>query len=143
MSYQVKRINPFWLVHPLIPTLVAIGGILGFVGYSRQTMPLAIVGGVVAALAIIAATRPAISLVLATVGLFGGLIQFVIAPALNASTYTPVEKLMSIAFYTVFYAVLMDAVVLVVSVLYNFYAGVIGFGGINLQLEETDQEPAA
>lgn len=143
MSYVVKRLNPFWITHPIVPTLVAIGGILGVIGYQRQMTPVWVIGAAVTAVGIFLAARPAISLLLATVGFIGGLVQFVVAPALNASTYTALEKAMSISFYTVFYAVLMDAVILVVSVLYNFYAGAIGFGGLRVELESVEEETAA
>ncbi len=143
MAYQLKRVDPFWHTHPMIPTAVVIGGILGFIGYARQSMPIAVVGGAVAALALFFAARPSVSLVLATVGFLGGLVQYVVAPGLNASTLTLLEKIFSIAFYTVFYAALMDAVVLVLAVLYNFYAGAVGFGGIRVELDTVEDEPAA
>ena len=144
MSYQLKRINPFWHTHPMIPTAVAIGGILGMMGYLRQVWALTIVGGLVAGVAVLLAARPAISALLATLGILGGLVTFVIAPDLNASTFSAPWKLASILFYAVFYTVLMDAVVLVVSVIYNFFAGVIGLGGVRLEFEQLDEEtPAA
>ena len=140
MDYQLKRINPFWHTHPIIPTLVAVGGILGFIGYARQTPSIAYVGGVIAAAAILGAARPALSLLFATMGLLGGLTQFAIAPTLNASTFTAFEKVLAVSFYTVCYAVLLDAVVLVGAALYNFYAGVIGFGGLRMEFENAGEE---
>lgn len=144
MSYQLKRINPFWHTHPLIPVAVVIGGMLGLMGYLKQVWALTIVGGLVAGVAILFAARPAVSALLATLGALGGLVTFVIAPDLNASTFSAPWKIASILFYAMFYTVLMDAVVLVVSVIYNFFAGVVGLGGIRLEFEQTEEEtPAA
>jgi hypothetical protein len=143
MSFQLKRINPFWHTHPMIPTAVAIGGICGAMGYAKGVLALALLGGLVAGAGILAAARPALSALLATLGLLGGLVTFVIAPDLNASTYTAPWKITSILFYTLFYTVLMDAIVLVVSVIYNFFAGAVGLGGLRLELESIEEETAA
>lgn len=140
MSYQLKRINPFWKTHPMVPTAVAIGGILGLIGFMKEIGPVAILGGVVAGLAIFFATKPVVSLVLGTLGLFGGLATFVIVPNIQSAGMPMMMKLLSTGLFAVFYMILMDALVLMVSGLYNLFAGAIGLGGIRLELETEAEE---
>lgn len=136
MSYQLRRIDPFWHTHPMIPTGVAIGAICGAIGFATQKPIVAGFGGVVAAIAILAAARPVISALLASLGLFGGLVTFVIVPNVNAATMSMPMRLAAALLFALFYMVLMDGLVLVVSVLYNLFAGTVGFGGIRLELAE-------
>ncbi len=140
MSYQLKRINPFWKTHPMVPTAVVIGGILGLIGFMKEIGPAAILGGVVAGLAIFFATRPVVSLVLGTLGLLGGLATFVIVPNIQSAGMPMMMKLLSTGLFAVFYMILMDALVLMVSGLYNLFAGAIGLGGIRLELETEAEE---
>ncbi len=142
MSYHLRRINPFWKTHPMVPTAVAIGAICGLMGFAREIGALAILGGVVAGLGIFFATRPAVSLVLGTLGLFGGLATFVIVPNIQSAGMPLMMKLLSTALFAVFYMILMDALVLVVSVLYNLFAGTVGLGGIRLEFETEAEEGA-
>src|SRR5438105_211805 len=139
MSYQLRRINPFWLTHPMVPTAVAIGGILGLIGFATAKPWLALVGGVVAGIGILLGTKPAVSALLGTLGLFGGLVTFVVVPNANALTMSIVMRLVSALLFGAFYMVLMDALVLVVSVLYNFFAGALGLGGVTLEFEATGE----
>lgn len=143
MSYQLKRIDPYWHTHPMIPTAVAIGGICGLIGYALQNPYIAGAGGCVAGLAILAATRPVISALLGTLGLFGGLVTFIIAPGLNAATMTAPLRVASVFIFAVFYMILMDALVLVVSVIYNLFAGVVGMGGLRLELDTAEDDGSA
>ena len=144
MSYEVKRINPFWHTHPMIPTAVAVGAILGLVGYRMSSAIISGIGGLVAAGAILFAARPVLSALLGTLGLLGGLAQFVVIPNMNSASMSMPMRLGAAVLFGLFYMVLMDALVLVVSVLYNLFAGAIGLGGLRLELESVeDQEPAA
>lgn len=143
MSYQLKRINPFWYTHPMIPTAVVIGGIVGLVGYKTQNLIVAGIGAVVASLAILAAARPVVSALLATLGLLGGLVTFVIVPGANVMGMGLGQRMLSVLLFALFYMVLMDALVLVVSVLYNLFAGVVGLGGLRLEFESAEEEPTA
>ena len=144
MSYQLKRINPFWHTHPMIPTGVAVGMICGLVGYSSGKPIVLGFGGVVGGLAILFAARPAISALLATMGIFGGLATFVFFPRdVNAEAMNMGQKLLSTGLFALFYMVLMDALVLVVCVLYNLYAGTVGLGGIKLELDQAEDEESA
>lgn len=142
MSYQLKRINPYWHTHPMIPTAVAIGGICALVGYKTQNHVIALLGGLVAAGAILAAARPVISAMLAALGFFGGIVQFLVVMNLEVSQMTVPMRLLSAFLFGVFYMVLMDALVLVVAVLYNLFAGTVGFSGLTLELETVEEEAA-
>jgi hypothetical protein len=146
MSYQLKRINPFWHNHPMIPTAVSIGFILGAMGYKTQKWPLAFLGAGITAIGILAAARPVVSATLGTLGLLGGLMTFIAMPNLQAADMGFAMKLLSSVLFGLFYMVLMDGVVLVVAVLYNLYGGTVGLGGIGLELEgdeDAAEEPAA
>ena len=144
MSYQLKRINPFWYTHPMIPTGVAIGGILGLVGYVTQRAALGGAGALVAGVAILAAASPALSTLFLTLGLLGGAVRFGLQPDLNAASLSPLLRWGAALAFGLFYMVLMDAVILVVAVLYNLFTGVVGLSGLRLELESVeDEEPAA
>jgi len=140
MSYQLKRINPFWHVHPLIPVAVAAGAALGAAAMVTQKTNLAIVGAVVAGLGVLAGARPVISAVLLTLGLFGGAVTFLILPNPNTVGMSLAMRALSTVLFAGFYMVLMDALVLVVAVLYNLFAGVLGLGGVMLEFEEAPEE---
>lgn len=142
MSYQLKRIDPFWRTHPMIPTAVAIGGILALIGYTKNQPIAAVIGGVVAGIAIVAAARPVLSALLGSLGLFGGLVTFVFVPNLSAAGMTVGMKLVSALLFGVFYMVLMDALVLVIAVLYNLFGGTLGLGGLKLDLEAVEETAA-
>jgi hypothetical protein len=142
MTQQLKRIDPYWHTHPMIPTGVAVGAILALIGYLKAATVLAAVGGGVAALAILFAARPVISAVLGTLGLAGGLLSFVVVPNLSAAGMSVPLKLVATLMFAVFYMVLMDALVLVLTVLYNLFSDTFGMSAVRLELEAAD-EPAA
>jgi hypothetical protein len=143
MSYKLKRINPFWLTHPMIPTAVAIGGICGLGGFARDSKFLFLAGGVIAGAAILLAARPLVSAVMGTLGLLGGAVQFLVVPTVSAVDLSMPMRLVSVLLFGVFYMVLMDALALVVCVLYNAYAGVVGMSGVCLELEGAEEETPA
>lgn len=143
MSYQLRRINPFWLTHPMVPTAVAVGGILGLIGFATTKPILAVIGGGAAGIGVLLGTKPGVSALLGSLGLFGGLVTFVFVPNANALTMNLGMRLVSAILFAAFYMVLMDALVLVVSVLYNFFAGALGLGGIRLELESGEDEETA
>jgi len=142
MTQQLKRIDPYWITHPIIPTGVAVGAILALIGYLKAATVLAAVGGGVAALMILLAARPVISAVLGTLGLAGGLLSFVVVPNLSAAGMSIPLKLVATLMFAVFYMVLMDALVLVLTVLYNLFSDTLGLSAVRLELEAAD-EPAA
>lgn len=144
MSYQLKRINPFWHAHPMIPTGVAIGGILGLVGYVTGRGLLGGAGALIAGAAILAATRPAFSALFLTLGLFGGVIRFGLQPDPGTVGLSSLMRWGAAGAFGLFYMILMDALVLVVAVLYNLFTGVVGLSGLRVELDAAeDEEPAA
>ena len=144
MSYQLKRIDPFWHTHPMIPTGVAIGAICALIGFVSNRTGVAILGAGITGVAIVAAARPVISALLGTLGLCGGLATFILVPTnLNTAGMSLPMKLVSTILFALFYMVLMDALVLVVSVLYNFFGSVIGLGGIKLDLVAVEEAQPA
>ncbi len=136
MSYRVKRIDPYWIDNPIL-SIVAIVGISAALALITRDMTVpAIIAAVIGGAAVIASTQPAVSAVLGTLGLIGGLVTFILVPnPQNASMSIP-QRLLSMALFTLFYTVLMDGVVLIIAVLYNLFAGVIGLGGLALDLED-------
>ena len=142
MTQKLRRIDPYWHTHPMIPTAVAIGFILALIGYFRAQSILAISGGVIAGLAIVFAVRPVVSAVLGTVGLFGGVLSFLIVPNLSAAGMSVWLRCVSAAMFMVFYTVLMDALVLVLAVLYNFYSDTLGLNSVHLEMEAAEETAA-
>jgi len=136
MSYRVKRIDPYWIKQPVLPAVAVLGIGAALALISRdQTYP-AVAAAVVGGAAVILSTKPAVSAVLGTLGLLGGATTFLFVPnAQNAAMSAPL-KLLSTVLFTLFYTVLMDGVVLLISVLYNLFAGAIGLGGFSLDLED-------
>jgi hypothetical protein len=139
MTQQVKRIDPYWHTHPMIPTGVAIGAILALIGYLRLVPVLAIAGGVIAALAILFAAKPVLSAVLGTLGLAGGLLSFVVVPNLTAAGMNLPLKLVATLMFAIFYMVLMDALILVLAVLYNLFSSVLSMEGVRLEMESAEE----
>jgi hypothetical protein len=136
LSYRVKRIDPFWIKNPVLP-IVAIGGVLiALVGVQQVKTAVAIGGAVIGGLAIFLSTRPAVSAVLGTLGLLGGIVTILAVPSPSTLGMTMGLRLVSTLLFTVFYTVLMDGVVLLVAVLYNLFAGVVGLGGFSVELED-------
>lgn len=136
MSYRVKRIDPFWIRNPILPVVAVIGVAVALVGVQQVKTPVAIAGAVIGGLAIFLSTRPAVSAVLGTLGLLGGIVTFLAVPSPSTLGMTMGLRLVSTLLFTVFYTVLMDGVVLLVAVLYNLFAGVVGLGGFSVELED-------
>ena len=136
MSYRVRRIDPYWIKNPILPIVAVVGAGAALALISRDMVVPAISAAVVAGIAVILATQPAVSAVLGTLGLAGGFMTFVFVPnPQNASMSIPM-RLLSTLLFTLFYTVLMDGVVLLVAVLYNFFAGAVGLGGLSLDLDD-------
>lgn len=135
MGYHVRRIDPFWKASPLVLTVALLGALVAMFGYARQNMVVAIVGAAVMGIGILLAAKPAISAVLGCLGFFGGLVTFVFMPSANTEGMSILMKLVSTVLFSLLYMVLMDALILVVAVLYNFFGG--SLGGLNLEIEPT------
>jgi hypothetical protein len=122
--------------NPILP-VVAVVGVLAALGLiSKEMVAPAIAAAVVGGAAVILSTQPAVSAVLGTLGLIGGLMTFVFVPNSQNATMAISMRLLSTLLFTLFYTVLMDGVVLLVAVLYNLFAGGIGLGGLSFDLED-------
>jgi hypothetical protein len=126
----------------MIPTGVAVGAILALIGYLKVATVLAVAGGAVAALAILFAARPVLSAVLGTLGLAGGVLSFVVVPSSNTAGMAVPMKFVAALMFAVFYMVLMDALILVLAVLYNLFAETFGMSAVRLELEAADDSAA-
>ena len=113
------------------------------IGFATMKPSLAVVGGVVAGIGILLGTKPGISAMLGSLGVFGGLVTFVFVPNMNALSMGLGMRIVSAVLFGAFYMVLMDALVLVVAVLYNFYAGALGLGGFKLEFDSEEEDAAA
>lgn len=140
MSYRVKRIDPYWFTNPALPVVILAGvALAAFGGYSGKA-PVAIIGVVLAAAGIVAATRPAITATMFMLGFLGGLSTFVVFPGGQNAGLPVFQKIMSTAFYSLFYAVLTAGALLLLSVVYNFFAAISSLGGLSLELEDESGE---
>ena len=136
MSYRVKRIDPYWMKNPVLPVVAVLGVLAALALISKDMVVPAIAAAVVGGAAVILAMQPAVSAVLGTLGLIGGLMTFVFVPNSQNATMALPMRLLSTLLFTLFYTVLMDGVVLIVAVLYNLFAGGLGLGGLSLELED-------
>ncbi len=136
MSYRVKRIDPYWIKNPVLPAVAVLGIGAALVLIGRDMTYPAIGAAVIGGAAVILSTKPAVSAVLGTLGLLGGMTTFLLVPNAQNAAMSPALKLLSTILFTLFYTVLMDGVVLLISVLYNLFAGAIGLGGFSLDLED-------
>ena len=136
MSYRVKRIDPYWFKHHILPIAVFLGAALALGAGFAGKQPLAILGALIAAAGILVSTRPAITGTVMLLGFLGGLVTFVISPNAANAALPAMQKAMSVGFYTLFYAVLTEGAVLLVAVIYNFFAAISSLGGLSLELED-------
>ena len=142
MAYRVRRIDPFWMANPLVIAAAAVGLVLALFGYSKGNAGLSIVGGVLLGIGVLVATKPAVTGVLATLGFFGGIVNFVVLPNAQLGGASLPWRLVSTAFFALLYTVLMEALVLVVAALYNLFAGSMNGGALELEIEDAGAESA-
>lgn len=136
MSYRIRRIDPFWVAHPAVFAVAIIGLALVFLGLKKANVALQGIGGVALLGAVLTMTRPAVSAVLGTLGFLGGVLTFVIMPNPQLAGSPMIWRVVSALFFALLYMGLMDALVLVVSALYNLFGGTLNLGGIQLDIEE-------
>lgn len=143
MSYQLKRINPFWHNHPMIPTAVIIGGICGLIGFQTSRPVIGGIGALVAAAGVLWGNLPLVSAVLGTMGVLGGILTFILVPNPNAVGMTLPMKLVSTGLFAIFYMILMGALLMIVTAIYNAYSNLVGLRSIRLELEASEEEETA
>ncbi len=131
MSYRIKRVDPYWFKSPAVGGTAVVFGAVALYGARTGSVPALALGAFVAAVMVILATKPALSAVFAAFGLLGGVLAFL---AGSSAGMSPLLRLTATAGFGLFYAALMDIVVLGLSVIYNSFTGV-GFKGLALDLE--------
>ncbi|NNN07458.1 MAG: hypothetical protein HKL90_16335 [Elusimicrobia bacterium] len=143
MNYKIRRIDPYWMKNPVIPVVALVGVAAGLALVNAGQPVPAIISGAVAGVAILLATQPAVTAVMAVLGLLGGLTTFVFFPRPEVVAMSALMRALSALLFSVFYMVLMDGVVLFVAVLYNLFAGAVGLGGLSLDLDADGGEGEA
>ena len=140
MSYRIRRIDPFWITHPGVLAAIVLGVLIALGGYVKTNTVLLIVGGSLFGLGILAATKPTISLVIASLGLLGGFMTFVVLPSKDLVGMPHTWRLLTTLFFMMIYMVFIDAVILFLCALYNFFSGflTVGGGGMSLDIEEIE-----
>ncbi len=138
VSYRIKRIDPFWIAHPGVIAVAVVGVILALIGYNRGNIAIQVVGGVMMGGGVLVATKHAVSAVLGTLGLIGGILTFVILPNPELATTPMGWRLVSTLFFALLYMVLMDALILVVCGLYNFFGSTLNMKVLQLDIEEDE-----
>ena len=128
MNYRVRRIDPYWMKNPILPIVAVVGVAAGLFLIGRGMAFPAIAAAAVAGVAILLSTQPAVTALMAVLGLLGGITTFLIYPRADVLDMAITMRLLSTILFALFYTVLMDGVVLFVAVLYNLFAG----GGLRL-----------
>ncbi|PIR18644.1 MAG: hypothetical protein COV48_06390 [Elusimicrobia bacterium CG11_big_fil_rev_8_21_14_0_20_64_6] len=132
MGYRIKRIDPFWRATAPVIGLAAAAAAVAVIGAFTGRGPVLIGGAILCGVFVFLATKPALSGVFAVFGLMAGIVTFLLTPSPGLS---PLLRVIAACGFGLFYMVLMDGVVLVVSAIYNMFARV-GLGGLSLGLEE-------
>lgn len=139
MAYHVKRIDPYWHTNPIILGVLALGAVLGLLGYRTEQLALAAVGAVLVGVSVFLLTKTAVSAVVCCLGLLGGLVTFILVPNPQLGNMGLGWRFLSTGIFALLYMVLMDAFLLVLAALYNFFGGTVGLGGLQIDLETGEE----
>jgi hypothetical protein len=142
MSYRVKRIDPFWMNNPILPAIAVVGIVGALALVAKDMIAAAVASAVVGGIAVILTARPAVTATMAALGLLGGATTFLIYPNAESAGMTLPMKLLATLLFGLFYAIVMDGVVLLIAVLYNFFSTVAGLGGLSLDLDVEEDAPS-
>lgn len=134
MAYRIRRIDPFWMANPAVVAAAVLGLVLALFGYTKGANGMSILGGLLLGGGVLIATKPAVTGVLATLGFFGGLVNFIVLPNPQMVGQPLPWRMVSALFFALLYTVLMEALVLVVAALYNLFAA--SAGAVELEIEE-------
>ena len=75
-------------------------------------------------------------LVVFVMAALGGAVTFMIMPAPQFSPMSLPHKLFAVGLYSLLYAVLVSALLVFVSFIYNIFTGVLGLKGVVFEFEE-------
>lgn len=90
----------------------------------------------IAIMSLIASAVPALLFFL---GLFGGFVTFVLVPNPQVEGLNIATRLLAVGLFSVLYMVLMVAILVVASFLYNFFTKTVGLKGIHVELEAKEE----
>ncbi|MBI4051902.1 MAG: DUF3566 domain-containing protein [Elusimicrobia bacterium] len=90
----------------------------------------------ISATSILLSSIPAVLFLL---GLLGGVLTFVIIPNPQIEPMNTLTRLMATGLFGLLYMVLMVALLMVVSFLYNLFTQTIGLRGIRVEIEEMEE----
>ncbi|MBI5883479.1 MAG: hypothetical protein HZB91_10300 [Elusimicrobia bacterium] len=142
MTYQIRRINPYWHSNPLLLGAIALGVIVGVIGIRIEASFMrglvVALGCLMAGSSVLAMARPVLSAFFATLGLIGGLFVFLRPGSPYAASMVLWQKFLSTALFVFFYTILWDSLALVAVALYNFFSDTVGLGGVKLDLESDE-----
>ena len=145
MSYQIRRINPYWFANPIIPMTAIGGAIVAYVGIlmgqsNGGMIPrlMMVVGSCVCGVSVLIATNPALSATLAVLGLLGFSFNFFIVPDPQMVGQSFLQKLFATIMADGIYTVLMDALIIAAAFFYNFFGAL--WGGVKLNIEQAGNE---
>ena len=134
MTRRLKRVDPYWMKSAFVPALAVGSGAAALLGAQSGHAAVAVAGASACAVAGALLTKPALSAVFAVFGLLGGVVTLIAAPSPGLS---PLMRVTAAAGFSVFYMVLMDIVVLVISAVYNGFTRA-GLRGFALEFEKSD-----
>jgi hypothetical protein len=143
MNYRVRRLDPYWLTNPVLPIVAVIGVLAALALINSGQVAASIAAASVGGVAILLMTQTGISAVMAVFGLMNALNLYIFFPrSIDIATMSPLMRGVSTVVFTVVFTVLMDGIILFVSVLYNLFAGVVGLGGLSIELEAGTEDGA-
>ena len=94
----------------------------------------------ISAMSILVSSVPAVLFLL---GLLGGILTFLVLPNPQIEPMTSVTRLLATGLFALLYMVLMVALLVVVSFLYNLFTHTIGLRGIRIEAEALEEEGPA
>lgn len=76
-------------------------------------------------------------------GLFGGVMTFVVLPGQQLGDLGPMQRVLAAGMFSLLYMFLMVALLIVVAFLYNFFTQTVGLRGLCVELASADEGGAA
>lgn len=81
--------------------------------------------------------------VLFFLGLFGGIMTFVVMPGAQLEELTGMQRLLAAGMFSLLYMFLMVAVLIVAAFLYNFFTQTVGLRGLCVELAASEEGSGA
>jgi len=75
-------------------------------------------------------------------GLFGGVMTFVVLPGQQLGDLGPMQRILAAGMFSLLYMFLMVALLIVVAFLYNFFTQTVGLRGLCVELAEAADDSA-